>query len=396
MTADVLYCVECGNSVLAAARFCNVCGAAQPVDGSGEGDTTGPTRSEPAGASTPPASPPASPAGVAPLLDPGNTAAGHAAVSTSAAGGQTQWTQPRTPPPQTVPSAPGTPSQPAPATPTMPDLHEAPPPASAERAPSAVRVCPDCGEVAGSHAFCASCGRNLSGVSRLPTRDEWESASVLRANIEAQEVASRLQRIETLIPMRPDSRLVDSVVSSQITRAIASVMGRELGTNPVSVELTSSDTQTGTLHAVAKIVLTNGALVEQRFTAGSHANSPARMQINVDGPSVLLSDGMRQDITLPKAPKRQPARSALSGADAAELAARRAYDLALEARYHGWKSLTIWYAFWAVLIGIGAITAFAHGQVGAGMIALVLLALCVKYIHYLYNGGRRRVWFIIW
>jgi hypothetical protein len=35
------------------------------------------------------------------------------------------------------------------------------------------RVCPHCGELPGG-VFCASCGRNLAAVERLPTRAEWE------------------------------------------------------------------------------------------------------------------------------------------------------------------------------------------------------------------------------
>jgi hypothetical protein len=36
------------------------------------------------------------------------------------------------------------------------------------------RVCPFCGEPPGLGVFCATCGRNLMGVSQLPTRREWE------------------------------------------------------------------------------------------------------------------------------------------------------------------------------------------------------------------------------
>jgi hypothetical protein len=39
------------------------------------------------------------------------------------------------------------------------------------------RVCPHCGEPPGG-VFCASCGRNLAAVDRLPTRAEWEIAGV--------------------------------------------------------------------------------------------------------------------------------------------------------------------------------------------------------------------------
>jgi hypothetical protein len=41
---------------------------------------------------------------------------------------------------------------------------------------SDARVCPYCGELPGAGMFCESCGRNLSGVERLPTRAEWEGA----------------------------------------------------------------------------------------------------------------------------------------------------------------------------------------------------------------------------
>jgi hypothetical protein len=37
-------------------------------------------------------------------------------------------------------------------------------------------VCPHCGEPPGEGVFCASCGRNLASVDRLPTRAEWELA----------------------------------------------------------------------------------------------------------------------------------------------------------------------------------------------------------------------------
>jgi hypothetical protein len=35
------------------------------------------------------------------------------------------------------------------------------------------RVCPFCGDPPGGGVFCAACGRNLSGVDRLPTAAEW-------------------------------------------------------------------------------------------------------------------------------------------------------------------------------------------------------------------------------
>jgi hypothetical protein len=88
--------------------------------------------------------------------------------------------------------------------------------------------------------------------------------------------------------------------------------------------------------------------------------------------------------------------SQLSPSDEQELAARRAHDAKLEAKLHGWKPLPVWYAFWAILFGIGAIAALGKGQVGVFFVGVVICGLCAKYVHYLYNGGRRRVWFVIW
>jgi hypothetical protein len=39
---------------------------------------------------------------------------------------------------------------------------------------AATRVCPFCGEPPGRGVFCAACGRNLAGIERLPTREEWD------------------------------------------------------------------------------------------------------------------------------------------------------------------------------------------------------------------------------
>jgi hypothetical protein len=263
---------------------------------------------------------------------------------------------------------------------------------------SEIRVCPDCGEPAGNQAFCGSCGLNLSGVSRLPTRAEWQQGQVLKANVEAQQIATRLHSLPPLSPMRPASGPVDSTVVSAITSAVTGAMATEHRSNPVSVELAPGPDASQT-NAVARIVLTNGALVKQGFTTLANANN-ARLRISVTGPPVLVSDGARHELTVERpaslahAPKRSA--SGLSSADAAELAARRAHDAELEAKLHGWKPLPIWYTVWGILLAIGTITSFGNGQVGGGFVLLVLCGLCFKYVHYLYNGGRRRVWFVIW
>jgi uncharacterized RDD family membrane protein YckC len=38
------------------------------------------------------------------------------------------------------------------------------------------RVCPECGEPAGTRPFCGVCGVNLAQAERLPSREEWEAA----------------------------------------------------------------------------------------------------------------------------------------------------------------------------------------------------------------------------
>jgi hypothetical protein len=40
----------------------------------------------------------------------------------------------------------------------------------------AMRVCPFCGEPPGGGVFCEACGRNLSAVEQLPTREEWQAS----------------------------------------------------------------------------------------------------------------------------------------------------------------------------------------------------------------------------
>ena len=64
LTENVLYCVECGNAVLASMHFCNACGADQPIEDSEDGNPTpvATTRNESVGASAFPASDPTNPA----------------------------------------------------------------------------------------------------------------------------------------------------------------------------------------------------------------------------------------------------------------------------------------------------------------------------------------------
>jgi hypothetical protein len=86
----------------------------------------------------------------------------------------------------------------------------------------------------------------------------------------------------------------------------------------------------------------------------------------------------------------------MSQRDVAELAARREHDARLAAKYRGWKPLVIWYAFWCLMFGIGAISALGSGNAGGFFVCAAVSGLSAKYSHYLYNGGLRRVWFVIW
>lgn len=83
-------------------------------------------------------------------------------------------------------------------------------------------------------------------------------------------------------------------------------------------------------------------------------------------------------------------------ADAEELARFRAHRDQQDAKFTGWKPLTIWYAFWALLFGFAALKSLFSGQFATFFVGLIAAGLAAKYVSYLYNGGRRRVWFLIW
>lgn len=85
----------------------------------------------------------------------------------------------------------------------------------------------------------------------------------------------------------------------------------------------------------------------------------------------------------------------LSERDAKELAAFRAEQARMLARYTGWKPLTVWYALWAVLFALAAMAGVDRGNVAACLGAGVLAGICALYTQYLYRGGTRRVWFVI-
>jgi hypothetical protein len=86
----------------------------------------------------------------------------------------------------------------------------------------------------------------------------------------------------------------------------------------------------------------------------------------------------------------------MSLADAQELAARRQHDAKVRASITGWKPLALWYTGWAALLVIVAFVSVASGGIAAFFLCLAIAVASGKYAHYLYNGGRRRVWFFFW
>jgi hypothetical protein len=277
--------------------------------------------------------------------------------------------------------------------------------------PTRDAACPECGADPDlGAAFCVHCGTRLGSVQQ-PAPAEPRAIRESEIHTQARQIAQSLQGIAPMQPLRSDTSDTASVVTHEITRAIDIMIHRAHRSLPVTVEPRYGTDGTVITGATARIKCSDGSEVEQSFRVTVPATT-LRMQISLDQHPVFVADGARASIpvveqnaystmagaasTARATPHAAAPTSGMSDADARELAGRRAADAAQYARLHGWKPLTLWYTFWAVLIGIGAITAFAHGEVGAGFIALVLLALCAKYVHYLYHGGRRRVWFVIW
>ncbi len=273
------------------------------------------------------------------------------------------------------------------------------------------RVCPGCGSPAGAEVFCSTCGLNLSNVVRLPTQDQWKRSTAARGHAEAQRVAAALATIQTLTPFRYPRQQQDGVfrydgnttadtVRAAVQSAITRAMPREDRDNVVAVTVGDSAGSPETVSAVATITLSDGALLRQQFEASTSQGS-ARIRVSRAGQPSLILPGLTEPVDVTTDAPAKPhsgndAQPNLSSADARELAARRARDAELEARLHGWKPLPIWYAFWSVLLGILAIVVLVHGQVLAFLGCAALSGVAAWYVRYLYNGGRRRVWFIFW
>lgn len=141
-----------------------------------------------------------------------------------------------------------------------------------------------------------------------------------------------------------------------------------------------------------------------QFPGSSTGGSPVYQAVPVpagavppgsDSDSGSDSDATASSQPLNSAPLARPAAGYLSAADAAELHARREAEAKAVARRHGWKPIVIWYLFWGALLAFGSISELGSGQ-SAGLAGLVFAGACLWYSYYLYHGGRRRVWFVIW
>jgi hypothetical protein len=76
-----------------------------------------------------------------------------------------------------------------------------------------MRVCPHCGEPPGAGVFCEACGRNLSDVKQLPTREEWVAARApVDERSQAEAIAAFLEAMRAA--GNPGVQTVDRAVKS--------------------------------------------------------------------------------------------------------------------------------------------------------------------------------------
>jgi hypothetical protein len=56
-----------------------------------------------------------------------------------------------------------------------------------------MHVCPFCGEPPGAAVFCEACGRNLAGVDRLPTPEEFRASSTPEERLGPADAAAAIE-----------------------------------------------------------------------------------------------------------------------------------------------------------------------------------------------------------
>lgn len=161
---------------------------------------------------------------------------------------------------------------------------------------SEMRVCPDCGATAGSEPFCSSCGLNLTGVARLPTKAEWEQSRVATGHAEAQLVAAALETIGTLTPFQYEGSKAVDTIRNAVEGAVAAALPRELRRSVVvTVDGGGNVAVTGDFSTVATVTLSDGALLAQAFDA-SAPESSTRITIRRAGPPQLRASGLAEPV----------------------------------------------------------------------------------------------------
>ena len=139
------------------------------------------------------------------------------------------------------------------------------------------RVCPDCGGPAGAQPFCASCGRNLSMIERLPTRAEWErdGASATPARPEETnlptKVAGALASIRTwYVPLDRSRSVQDSAVQARLKLSVQDHVAEAIELDahkemPIDIAISVEDDKRAYL--AASVAMSSEKAIEQRFAA---------------------------------------------------------------------------------------------------------------------------------
>ena len=186
------------------------------------------------------------------------------------------------------------------------------PPLPPQHVDEDARVCPDCGVPAGSQPFCASCGRNLTTVERLPTRDEWERASAVLGHAEAQMIADQLQGIGTFSPAllslpvearRLDNREAEQIVEQAVHREVERSVRLADRSERLGVDIRSQITDAAAMRVTVAVALPDGMLVEQDFDSRLESGK-VRPRVGPSGPSRLVTED-RRELGVLSAPSRE-------------------------------------------------------------------------------------------
>lgn len=157
-------------------------------------------------------------------------------------------------------------------------------------------MCPDCGSPAGSQPFCASCGRNLSMIERLPTRAEWRRDGAPATNPPASfptKVAEALASIRTwYVPLDRSPSFHDPGIRDRVKLSVHDHVGDAIRRDnhkeaPIDITISVKDKKTAYL-AVSVSVPAQRALEQQFVASIERARKQAQVHrighINLVGP----------------------------------------------------------------------------------------------------------------